>query len=188
MTIAATTSIDAAMDQLWHAVVVGAGPAGSVAARELARCGRAVLLIDKSAFPRGKVCGCCLSGVALETLRSIGLGHVPAEQGAIPLKNINLAAGKSSAKLNLGRGVSLSRHRLDAALVEQAIAAGAHFLPETPVTRVWSEADLRCVKVRHSRPIRCRLVVAAHRMLRTSFNPVRSTWLVHGLVMSGWFG
>ncbi|MGH8583249.1 MAG: FAD-dependent oxidoreductase, partial [Gammaproteobacteria bacterium] len=33
-------------------LVIGAGPAGALAARELARIGHAVLLIDKSAFPR----------------------------------------------------------------------------------------------------------------------------------------
>jgi len=45
-------------------VVVGAGPAGSLAAAELARLGREVLLVDRGRFPRDKVCGVIESGLA----------------------------------------------------------------------------------------------------------------------------
>ena len=45
--------------------VIGAGPAGAMAAYELARRSFRVLLVDKSEFPRPKVCGCCLNGQAL---------------------------------------------------------------------------------------------------------------------------
>ena len=38
-------------------LVVGGGPAGSVAALVLARGGAQVALVDKSAFPRDKACG-----------------------------------------------------------------------------------------------------------------------------------
>ena len=41
-------------DRLWDAVVIGAGPAGAVAARELAAAGVGVLLVDRASFPRWK--------------------------------------------------------------------------------------------------------------------------------------
>jgi len=41
----------------FDAVVVGAGPAGSIAALVLARSGARVALADKAAFPRDKACG-----------------------------------------------------------------------------------------------------------------------------------
>ena len=47
--------------RLWDVVVVGAGPAGAVVARELALAGATVLLVDRRRFPRNKVCGGCLS-------------------------------------------------------------------------------------------------------------------------------
>ena len=71
MKIAATVQFDEAVNQTWDVIVVGAGPAGSLTARELARLGRRVLLVDKASFPRPKVCGCCLSGSALAAL-SVG--------------------------------------------------------------------------------------------------------------------
>lgn len=42
---------------IYDAVVVGAGPAGSVAAYELARAGLDVILLDAARFPRRKACG-----------------------------------------------------------------------------------------------------------------------------------
>jgi flavin-dependent dehydrogenase len=41
----------------FDAIVVGAGPAGSTAAREIAQRGHSVLLLDRATFPRDKPCG-----------------------------------------------------------------------------------------------------------------------------------
>jgi flavin-dependent dehydrogenase len=114
----------------WDAAVVGAGPAGALAARELARRGLAVLLVDRATFPRWKVCGCCLNGNALATLKAVGLGGLTRRCGAVPLEAIRLAARGASADLPLS-GVVLSRAAFDAALVEAAISAGATFVPGT---------------------------------------------------------
>ncbi|HEY2155642.1 MAG TPA: FAD-dependent monooxygenase, partial [Isosphaeraceae bacterium] len=59
----------------WDALVVGAGPAGSIAARELARFGARTLLVERAAFPRWKVCGACLNGHALASIREAGLAR-----------------------------------------------------------------------------------------------------------------
>lgn len=45
----------------FDAIIVGAGPAGSLAALVLARAGKRVALIDKARFPRPKVCGDCVN-------------------------------------------------------------------------------------------------------------------------------
>jgi flavin-dependent dehydrogenase len=111
----------------WDAIVVGAGPAGSVTARELARSGCRVLLVDKANFPRTKVCGCCLNGMAVEMLKRLGLGHLLAE--AAPLNRIVLSASHRTAHVNLPGGVALSREVFDARLVEEAVKAGVAFRP-----------------------------------------------------------
>ena len=52
--------------------VLGAGPAGTTAALFLSNAGVKCTLIDKSPFPRDKVCGDCLGGYAISVLRQLG--------------------------------------------------------------------------------------------------------------------
>lgn len=129
--ISASMTLNDATSTIWDVVVVGAGPAGTLAARELARLGRSVLLVDKSAFPRRKVCGCCLNGRALSILQKAGLGDLVARCGGVPLERLLLGAGSQAAAIRLTASVSLSREALDAALASAAIEAGAAFLPQT---------------------------------------------------------
>jgi len=131
MTLAATVTLEEAARRTWGAVVVGAGPAGATAARELARRSVTVLLVDRAAFPRWKVCGCCLNGRAAAVLRKAGLGALTAGCRAVPLECIQLAAGGRQARVPLAGGVALSREAFDAALVRAAVEAGADFLPMT---------------------------------------------------------
>ncbi|MCX6772578.1 MAG: NAD(P)/FAD-dependent oxidoreductase [Candidatus Micrarchaeota archaeon] len=58
---------------LYDAIVVGAGPAGASTALFLAKSSRRVLLLDKSSFPREKVCGDAFSGKSLGVARDLGL-------------------------------------------------------------------------------------------------------------------
>jgi flavin-dependent dehydrogenase len=131
MTIAPTLTLAEAARRPWQVVVVGAGPAGALAARELARLGRAVLLVDRAAFPRWKVCGCCLNGRALATLAAVGLADLPRRLGAVTLESVLVAARDCQARLRLPGGAALSREAFDGALVRSAIGAGAAFLPQT---------------------------------------------------------
>ena len=59
-------------------IVVGAGPGGSSAAYHLARAGLDVLLLEKSTFPREKVCGDGLTPRAVKSL--VGMGIKVGEQ------------------------------------------------------------------------------------------------------------
>lgn len=114
--------------------IVGAGPAGAVAAYECARAGLNVLLVDAAAFPRGKVCGCCLNGSAVQVLEAIGLGATLRRLKPIALQRVELNHGGRTATLPFVGGVSLSREALDWALIEAAIDAGAEFRPRTKAT------------------------------------------------------
>ncbi|MEK6234603.1 MAG: hypothetical protein N2C14_07810, partial [Planctomycetales bacterium] len=84
-----------------------------------------------AAFPRRKVCGCCLSSAALGQLDALGLSDLPDALNAVPLTHLLWAAGKRRASLPTPSGVSISREALDDALVREAVARGAEFLPET---------------------------------------------------------
>jgi flavin-dependent dehydrogenase len=164
MSVAASLTADVAARRRWDAVVVGAGPAGSLAALSLARRGLAVLLADRADFPRWKVCGCCLNGAALATLDAAGLGSLPHECGARPLERICLGSRGRSAMLPLGHGVVLSREAFDTALIRAAVAAGAAFLPRAAVTLGDVSADSRALSLEcggSTVTIRAGVVIAA---------------------------
>jgi flavin-dependent dehydrogenase len=105
------------------ALIVGGGPAGSAAAIGLARGGVAAELIERTAGPQDVVCGGFLGWDALAALRRLGID--PAELGACPIVRLRLVGGERVAEAALPRpAAGLSRRTLDAALLEQAMAAG----------------------------------------------------------------
>jgi len=57
----------------FDAVVVGAGPAGSIAALVLARGGARVALADKASFPRDKACGDLVGPRGVQALAELGV-------------------------------------------------------------------------------------------------------------------
>lgn len=123
------------------ALVVGAGPAGSAAALGLSASGASVMLVDKAKFPRWKVCGCCLNGMALRTLESMNLHDLPRRNGAIPLSRVRLAIGGIRTTLAMQGGVVLSRERFDSALIAEAVQRGVTFQSETVAKWVCESPD-----------------------------------------------
>ena len=118
-------------DEYWDAFVAGAGPAGATAARLLAGKGLSVLLVDRCAFPRDKVCGGCLNGAALRALEQSGLGGLLDGLGAHRLDTLELRGYGRRAHIPLPSGCAISRRALDSALAWEAQRAGAVFRPET---------------------------------------------------------
>ena len=115
----------------WDVVVVGAGPAGALAAHGLASRGVHVLLVEQRLFPRWKVCGACLSPQALAALKTAGLGDLVAAQGGLSLERLQLGVAGRVNPIALGAGRVLSRSRLDQALLEAAVAVGATVMTGT---------------------------------------------------------
>jgi flavin-dependent dehydrogenase len=139
--------------RVWDVIVVGAGPAGAATAIDLARRGLEVLVIDRETLPRGKLCGSCLSAAAVREVERLCAGRPRqphgsspgrgflAALGAVPLDHVRLAAGGTTARIGMAGGMVLSRDRLDAAVLDLAIEAGAVFLPRHSCVRVVEDAD-----------------------------------------------
>ena len=104
-------------------LIVGGGPAGAALSIELAKQGRGVLLLEKEAGPRDKVCGEFLSAEAVRYLSAAGLP--PATLGAIPITTVRLAGAELIAEATLPfEAQSLSRRVLDEALLNRARELG----------------------------------------------------------------
>lgn len=121
-------------DISWDVLVIGAGPAGSVAAHECSRRGLSVLLVDKASFPRSKVCGGCLSHVAVDLLKHQGLFDAVAKLHPPTLRELDMRCAGKRLSLTLPPGMVISRSALDHALLEQAVAAGATFRSRVSAT------------------------------------------------------
>jgi flavin-dependent dehydrogenase len=112
----------------FDAVVVGAGPAGTSAAIDLASRGASVLLLDRGHFPRWKVCGACVSPGAATLLEALGLEDLT-RLGAVRLAQLVLRGRTGAARVRLDGTLAISREALDMALVTRAERAGATFWP-----------------------------------------------------------
>lgn len=157
--------------EAWDVVVVGAGPAGASAAREVRRRsdGRlSVLLVEKAEFPRRKVCGCFLNGSAVATLRSMGLGDLPSRCNAPTVTRMQLANNGSVAAFPLTGGVGLSRESLDTQLVKEAVRAGVVTYTQTHANLDTANADGCWLQLTSShraelngRVVHCKCLIAA---------------------------
>jgi menaquinone-9 beta-reductase len=121
-------------------IVVGAGPSGSSAAYYLAQAGLDVLLIEKSRFPRDKVCGDGLTPRAVKALVAMG---VDVSEQAGWLRNKGLRVIGAGMRLELdwpelasypGYGLVRTRASLDEQLARRAQTAGAKLVEGTSVT------------------------------------------------------
>jgi len=162
--VKATLTIAEAVDRQWDVVVVGAGISGAITAKSLADQGLAVVLLDKSSFPRAKVCGGCINHRAQYALEAAGLGTVLSELGAARIETLRLAAGSHVATVSTPGYVGITRETLDDALVAAAVDSGAAFLPKTRARSSRLDASTRIVDVSHEdteTEIRARILIAA---------------------------
>ncbi|MEV0267604.1 geranylgeranyl reductase family protein [Hamadaea sp. NPDC050747] len=129
-------------------IVVGAGPGGSATAYHLARHGVSVLLLEKTEFPREKVCGDGLTPRAVKQLIDMGVDTGP-EQGWLPNKGLRVIGGGVRLELDWPElasfpnyGLTRTRMDFDDLLARRAVAAGAKLVVNTNVTGpVLDEAD-----------------------------------------------
>jgi flavin-dependent dehydrogenase len=108
-------------------LVVGAGPAGAIAAWRLASAGARVTIVDRDAFPRDKLCGDTLNPGAVGFLESLRVPHSPLP-AARPLAGMTVSGPRTRIDARYPPGVTgraILRRHFDAWLLNQAVAAGA---------------------------------------------------------------
>lgn len=147
-------------------VIVGAGPAGAVAATILGRAGVRVQVLDRARFPRDKLCGDSVNPGAVAVLRRLGLDTTLASGLAIDGMRVSSERVQVEASYEGPAGCSILRRDLDDALMRAAGAAGAQIeegaLVQEPVVDGQTRVTGVRVRGRSGSPtIGGRLVIAA---------------------------
>ncbi len=119
------------MEPSFDLVVVGAGPAGSTAAREAAAAGAKVLVVDRATFPRYKACG---GGIPLRTERLLPFPIDSVVEDSVRLLDVAYQ-GRYRFVKNSGTPFAhmVMRERFDHLLLQRACDAGAEFRPGTTI-------------------------------------------------------
>ena len=107
----------------YDVAIVGAGPAGSVAAYRLADAGASVLLLDKASFPRDKPCG---GGVTGRAARLLPFSIEPVVEDVVYRLDCGLRYGQHITRRARAPLAYMTQRRwLDHFLLQKAAEAGA---------------------------------------------------------------
>ena len=141
-------------------LVIGGGPAGSMAAYLLVEAGEPVTLLEKERGAHHKVCGEFLSREANDYLHRIGVS--PEELGAAPIRIVRLSSGARTAEAALPfPALSLSRMVLDEALLARAAATGCDVRRGRCVERLTHEGGAWTAQLSDGETVHARTVFLA---------------------------
>jgi geranylgeranyl reductase family protein len=143
-------------------VVVGAGPAGSTAARSIASRGASVVMLDRAKFPRDKPCG---GGVTIRCANLLPFSIEPVVEDVVIGARLRVRNGREVVRDTKDPSKPLTymtqRRRLDAFLVERAQEAGATFRDGEGVTGVDRNPDGTFTVHTRDTSIHTRVVIGA---------------------------
>ena len=146
-------------------LVVGAGPAGSIAATVLARGGARVALVDKARFPRDKACGDLVGPRGVQLLDDLGIST----PGALKVGDM-VVVGPTSRRVRLpcfpgrtypGHGIAVPRVDFDAALRATAVDAGAEAFIDRAADPLWGDGGLEGFALASGTEVRADAVIGA---------------------------
>ena len=145
---------------IFDVIIVGGGLAGLTSAIHLSKFKQRVLLIEKSTYPKHKVCGEYISNEALPYLNSLGIN--PIKEGAKKITKVHVSTIKGSlikGDLPLG-GFGMSRYFLDELLANKALSNGVIILHDS-VESVNFNDNLFCVQTKTLEVFQSKITIGA---------------------------
>jgi flavin-dependent dehydrogenase len=156
----------------YDVLVVGAGPAGATAAHLLARAGWSAAIVEKSAFPRRKVCGEFVSATSLRLLDDPDIRHAFFDRAGPEVQQVGVFASDAvlfapmpGTRDSNPWGRALGREHLDLLLLEAAARAGARVWLQWTVTDVRRDREGHVCTIASKgvvQELRARIVIGAN--------------------------
>jgi geranylgeranyl reductase family protein len=146
---------------MYDLIVVGAGPAGTSAARSASKSGLKTLLIEKDRIPRHKLCG---GGITPKVTQLLGF-KLPDELVECTVKSARIHVGDQTFNYATDQPLTYmtTRANFDAFLTSKAKETGSEVLDQAPVTNI--EANDSHVEVTTKKGIfRSKLLIGADGM------------------------
>ncbi|MDE2051787.1 MAG: NAD(P)/FAD-dependent oxidoreductase [Gammaproteobacteria bacterium] len=126
-------------------LVIGAGPAGASTAIRLARAGWRVAIIERSPYPRQKVCGECLGPASLHRLHELGVADRLLDAAGPEIRRVAWMTRYRTAIADMPPcptgpyryGRAIGRDLLDAVLLERARELGVRVIQPAQARRLY---------------------------------------------------
>ncbi|RWP24648.1 NAD(P)/FAD-dependent oxidoreductase [Mesorhizobium sp.] len=165
------------------AIIIGAGPAGTSVALTLARRGWAVAIVEKSVFPRRKVCGEYISASNLALLDQLEIGDAWRANAGPEIRRVGLFSGQTCAEAPMpqikdgppakdeprakkdGFGRALGRDIFDCLLLQAARSAGVEIFQPCHAVAIDPDGEAQLVRIQagsETAMLRAPVIVAAH--------------------------
>lgn len=125
---------------MYDLIVIGSGPAGTSAALQGVMQGFDTLLIDKAVFPRNKTCGGLVSYKAIKELNFLPL-KLDAANKITKVSIYNSKFERVDSREYDLLGVTISRTKLDSALVNRAVDSGVDFIENCGLEDIYFRED-----------------------------------------------
>jgi len=143
-------------------LVVGAGPAGSTAARSLARAGVPVRLLDRAQFPRNKPCGGGISWRVVPRFPYLSPALSRIATHEISRLYLEGPGGESTVIESDGpAALMIRRVEFDALLTSLAVEAGAELVTGVDVVQARTDGGRVTLTARDGRTFESSTVIAA---------------------------
>ncbi|AZO00790.1 NAD(P)/FAD-dependent oxidoreductase [Mesorhizobium sp. M9A.F.Ca.ET.002.03.1.2] len=152
------------------AIIIGAGPAGTSVALTLARHGWAVAIVEKSTFPRRKVCGEYMSASNLALLDQLEVGDAWRANAGPEIRRVGFFSGETGVEAPMphakdGFGRALGRDILDCLLLQAARFAGVEIFQPYRAVAIDRDGETQMVRIQagnETAMLRAPVIVAAH--------------------------